>query len=273
MENVLEKLEILKKGADKEKITSVMAELKSAAIKSCQDYNQAIIDKDKSIVDIDKKIIEYVGGYNYLAKYLCYIECSEADDPMLEAITRITVEVIRTKDIKEGDLKITKRSIVDAEQEIDLYKLHDFIKGGIGYEKDWFLKVEKLNLLATLCLASDLGYTAEQIKELDCSYAMRDLAREKELKGTLLTKEGKVAAVSKREWLRALTDVVQSMIGENYQPINHDVTYLLNCLTSKGKKPLTVNAANHRQLRTILLNICHRVATGKHYSVNARLKK
>lgn len=273
MKDLLEKLETLKKGLDKKKIAEFMTTLKSDAEKLCKDYNQAIIEKDKSIIDIDKDIIECVGAYNNLAKHLCFIECSETEDPMIEAIKRITVKIIRTKDVKEGELKITKRSIVDSEQEIDLYKLHNFVKDGIGYEKDWFLKVEKLNLLATLCLASDLGYTASQIKELDCSYAMRDLSREKEVKGTLLTKEGKVAAVSKREWLRALTDVVQSMMGENYKPINHDVTYLLNCLTSKGKKVLTVNAANHRQLRTVLLNICHRIATEKHYSVNARLKK
>lgn len=257
---------------DKEQMLKLMAEFKEDAKAKCLDYNEALLEQDGTVIELNDSIMDKVGKYNYLAKKVCIIECAEAENPMIEAIKRLTVQTIRVKDVKEGELKTPIRSIVDTTQEIDLYKLHSYVKGGIGYDKTWIEKIEKLNLLMTLCVASDLKLSADRIKELDCSYSMRELSRDKEIKGTLV-KDGKVAAPSKREWLKALTDMTQSMMGEEYKPTSHDVAYLLACHTAKGKDPRVVKVASHKQLRSILLNICNNVLLQGGYDINARLKK
>jgi len=58
------------------------------------------------------------------------------------------------------------------------------------------------------------------------------------------------------------------MIGEDYKAITHDVNYILAVYSKKGRKALTVTASNHKQMRQIIMEICHRIVTGGRYDID-----
>ena len=91
------------------------------------------------------------------------------------------------------------------------------------------------------------------------SYAMSEIAKGYDL--------GKNPA-SKTNLLKTLTAIVQAMVGEEYKPVSHDVNFLLSVYSRKSRKALTVTCANHKYMRGYVMEICHRIVTGKTYEVD-----
>ncbi len=104
--------------------------------------------------------------------------------------------------------------------------------------------------------AKDLGIDPTTIND---SYAMSEISKGYDL--------GKNPA-SKTNLLKTLTTIVQAMVGEKYKPVSHDVYFLLSVYSRKSRKALTVTCANHKYLRNYVMEICHRIVTGKVYEVD-----
>lgn len=205
-----------------------------------------------------------VGKYTNISRDECFKALKETDDPMLEAVKQLTYPSIKIVDVqgKKDGSELAKTIINDTEKSIDLFKLHKYVGGdGIGANKQWPYMVEKFNMLMTAQKAVDLGINPKKINN---SYAMSEISDGIDLGKT---------PTSKTNILKTLQSIITAMIGEEYKATSHDVNYLLSIYSRKSRKALTVSCANHRYMRQYLMEICHRIALGKVYDVEFKMKK
>lgn len=236
-----------------------LQEIKASVEEEVKAYNEAMQDaKFDEASKLDTEMTEKVNEYTAIVRDMCFEDCAAAEDPMIAAVTALSFMTIGVKDNKKGDEKIPVREIIERERQIDLYKLHKYVNGGIGQNKDWVHMIEKFNLTMTCQKAKDLGIDPTAIND---SYAMSEIAKGYDL--------GKNPA-SKTNLLKTLTAIVQAMIGEEYKPVSHDVNFLLSVYSRKSRKALTVSCANHKYMRNYIMEICHRIVTGKVYEVDYR---
>lgn len=236
-----------------------LQEIKASVEEKVKAYNEAMQDaKFDEASKLDTEMTEEVNEYTAIVRDMCFEDCAAAEDPMITAVTALSFMTIGVKDNKKGDEKIPVREVIERERQIDLYKLHKYVNGGIGQNKDWVHMIEKFNLLMTCQKAKDLGIDPTAIND---SYAMSEIAKGYDL--------GKNPA-SKTNLLKTLTTIVQAMVGEEYKPVSHDVNFLLSVYSRKSRKALTVSCANHKYMRNYIMEICHRIVTGKVYEVDYR---
>lgn len=239
-----------------------MQELRASVEANVKAYNDANQNaRFEEVSKLDTSIQEAVNEYTSIARDICFEDCAATDDPMMTAIKTLEYTTIGVKDSKKGDDKIPVREVIEKERQIDLLKLHKFVDGGIGKDKNWAYMIEKLNMLMTAQKAVDLGIDPKDIND---SYAMNKISREYNL--------GKNPA-SKTNLLKTLTLIVQAMIGEEYKPVSHDVNFLLSVYSRKSRKALTVTCANHKYMRGYMMEICHRIVMGKTYDIDYKKMK
>lgn len=234
-----------------------LKELRAAVDEKVKAYNEAMQDgKFDDVQKLDTEITDSVNEFTSIVRDMCFEDCAASDDPMMAAVTALSFMTIGVKDTKKGDEKLPVREVIEKERQIDLLKLHKFVEGGIGHNKEWAYMIEKFNLLMTCQKAKDLGIDPTAIND---SYAMSEIAKGYDL--------GKNPA-SKTNLLKTLTAIVQAMVGEEYKPVSHDVNFLLSVYSRKSRKALTVTCANHKYMRGYVMEICHRIVTGKTYEVD-----
>lgn len=234
-----------------------LPEIKAVLDAKVKDYNEAMLDhRFDDASKLDSEIAEKISEYGELTRDICLMECAETDDPMLEAVKRLEYETLAVKDSKEDGSDFKVRTIVDRVKPIDPVKLDEFVSGGIGHNKNWKLMIEQFNLRMTLKVAEDIGVDPKGIND---SYYMSKLARDVDL--------GKTPC-SKTNLLKTLQLIVSAMIGDDYKAITHDVNYIMAVYSKKGRKALTVTASNHKQMRQIIMEICHRIVTGGRYDID-----
>lgn len=244
----------------KAEMTSKLEETKKELEAKVTAYNSFMMEsKLDDAIKADAEIQELKNQCVAYARDICFVECAEAEDPMMEAIRRLEFDTVAIKDVKSKDEKFAVREIQIRPRQIDLLKLHMFIKGenkeGIGKDKNWNLIIEKFNLLMTCKVAKEIEADVTNIND---SYAMSKLARDIDL--------GKNPC-SNTNMLKTLTAVVQAMIGEEFKPVSHDVKFIERAYVRKSRKALTVTCANHNQMRGLVMEVCHRIVTGKAYDV------
>ena len=245
----------------REERVSRMQTLRSEAEELVRDYNQEnqeghVSEAFRIAADLEQKINEY--GAESMA--LCFEEVKATEDPMLEAVKRLTYPAIAVKDEKVGESEIIVRTVIDRDRPIDLLRLDKFC-GGIGHDKNWAHIAQKMNFLLTAQKCIDLGISPKAVND---SYSMSEIAREFDM--------GK-NPTSKTNLLRTLQTVVTAMLGEGYKATSHDVNFLLSVFAKKNRKALTVTCANHKNFRGYIAEICHRIVTGKPYVVEFKQKK
>lgn len=234
-----------------------LKELRATVEEKVKAYNEAMQDgKFDDVQKLDTEITDSVNEYTSIVRDMCFEDCAASDDPMMTAVTLLSFMTIGVKDTRKGDEKLPVREVIEKERQIDLLKLHKFVDGGIGHNKEWAYMIEKFNLLMTCQKAKDLGIDPTAIND---SYAMSEIAKGYDL--------GKNPA-SKTNLLKTLTAIVQAMVGEEYKPVSHDVNFLLSVYSRKSRKALTVTCANHKYMRGYVMEICHRIVTGKTYEVD-----
>jgi len=199
---------------------------------------------------------------------------------ILRAITQLTYPTKGYK-INKEDEKITGMVIVDRTATVDIRKLckHN------GFDKFWINYLEKFNLLLTLRAATELmgvdkGATKEQeqefaavLKSINDSYYMKEKAKELAM-GKTPTSNNSIC-----KQLQMVIDKILFVASEKdpavntYKANNHDVAYLLMCYTKKGKGALKVVAAKHTYVERLIVEIIHRILTGKVYGLDYQMKK
>lgn len=233
--------------------------VQSGDLNPCMEYPSTDANGNATVstLYIRAVIDSVIGEYTAMSRKQCFDELKQTEDPMLEAVTRLTFPTIRLteKKIGEGELETRVASITDSEKYIDLLKLHKEVAGGIGYDKRWSPILEQINFLLTARKAKELGIDPTVVND---SYAMSDIARQIDL--------GK-NPVSNTNLLKTLQGAVTAMLGEGYKATSHDVNFLLSVYSRKNRAALTVSCANHKYMRQYVAEICHRIVTGKSYNV------
>ena len=247
--------------------------LRSIAVILAQEYTAATLDEVMNptveVTTVDGIVKEVavraametaVNKYTNIACTECLENLSKSETPMYEAIIQLTYPTIRIVDKQGGKDETPKTVIEDSERYIDLIKLHNLVKGGIGVEKDWAYMIEKLNYLLTAQKAIDLGIDP---KEVYSNFAMTDIAREIDMGKT---------PTSKTNILKTLQIVVTAMIGAEYKATSHDVNFLLSVFSKKNRRALTVSCANHKSMRQYMMEICHKIILEKNYALDYHKK-
>lgn len=239
-----------------------LTELRAKAEESVKAYNEAVQEKKfEDAAKIDAEINDTINTYTAVAREICYEECKATDNPMLTAVTKLRFKTIGVKDEKPkgaGDDAMSIRVVVEKERPIDLSKLHNYC-GGIGVDKNWSHTVQKLNFLMTARVCERLGINPKTVND---SYAMSDIAKSINMGKT---------PTSNTALLKQLQMAIDAMIGEEYKATSHDVNYLLEIYSKKGRAALTVICANHRYFREYIAEVCHRIVTDK--AIVAEYKK
>lgn len=251
-------------------------------------YNKMLIDEDITHDDIKAvfgEIEKHSKEYNGVAETLCYFDLSETENIMLEAVKKMYFETIKIKEDKKN--KPHNLSVEYRDKYIDLSKLNKYVPGGIGADKNWVHKVEKLNLLLTAKVATDIDANTDLSTINDC-FTMSKIGEEYKVNKNMF---------SNTRVLNELTEVVKAMIGEKsdivktdkdgnpvleengntvykeYKALKVDREYLLNSFTKQSKTALKVSCSNRKGMNNILLNICHRIALNTRYDIESKLIK
>ena len=235
------------------KLTGYRATAEAKAL----EYNAAMQEaRFADAIKIEEDITKAVNEYTALARTMCFDACKNTPNPMLTAIQTLQFVTIAVRDEKIEDEKLSKRTIVEKNMNIDLVKLHKYCEG-IGHDKDWYHLVQKMNYHLTLRQCERLDVDPKSVKD---SYLMSEVARSKDF--------GK-NPTSNTTLLKTLQTVITAMLGEQYKAKSHDVNYLVDIYCKKKNgKALTVSVANHKYLVNYLAEICHRIVTDGRYGVD-----
>lgn len=203
------------------------------------------------------------------------IEESSDEKPLLYlAAKMLRFDSVKIKDEKNNETKEITKVLETKSTPIDPLELQQYKGIGIGAEnnKDWHYDIEKFNFRLTLKTAVDLGMTDERIKAINDSYSMSKLIE---------SFRNGATPFSNTQLLKELNAIVQKMIGSDYKATSHDVQFLIHTWGKKDSKAgLSINAATHKNLRMVLMDIlCNVIKTkesgtkNSFYSVVYKVKK
>lgn len=241
--------------------TAKLAELRGTVDEQVKVFNDAVQNgRFEESARADKAMTDAINEYTATVRDMCFADCKATEDPMLTAVKTLSYVTIGVKDEQKGDDMVPVRVVVDKERQIDLLKLDNYC-GGIGADKNWMHAAQQMNFLLTAQKARDLGLDPAKVND---SYAMSEIARQFNM--------GK-NPTSKTNLLRTLQMVVTAMVGDGYKATSHDVNFLLSVYSKKNRKALTVSCANHRSFRGYVMEICHRIVTGKTYELEYKTKR
>lgn len=247
----------------REEMLRKCAEQRAKAEAKANEYNDALISK-ASAIDLNQKaeiLAEIIKEYDRMSRTVTFEDCRLSEDPMKAAVLKLTYPTLKTVfKATSGDPKELKMcSVIEAEKAIPLDKLHAYCDG-IGADKKWIYYAQQLNLLITAKTAKELNNNVD-LKAINDSYAMDKIARELDMGKT---------PTSNTQLLKQLNIVIAAMLGSDFKGTSHDVAFLVNAWSKKGKKALSIVAARHTTMYNLMLEICHAIMTEKVYELEIK---
>lgn len=229
--------------------TEATAEAKKAEIRANIEaqivkFNNAVmLARGKAKDEAKKKADDLCKDYAKESKLDFAAKCRQAADPMTEALRLMYYPRLRVSVKEDKETKLDVMTLVEDVQQIDLDWLHKKIEGGIGVDKSWVSKAERMNMALTEMANSTLGKPVQDVRAV---YRIKAeaLAEEGfttgESTGLNAADEGIIADVKK---------VVGAMIGEAFAEeikpevgadgkvsAPKEVSYILMAHTSRDRK-------------------------------------
>lgn len=247
-------------------IKKILNDNHEAIVKLIGGYNEALKENDLAkATQIEKELKEAEVAYIDAKCVEVFSELAQAENPVKAAAEKHSYLVVSHRTRREEGVVTGFEIIEDKVRQIDLVKFCEFCK----LPTAWKYSVEKFNQLLALRTANELKMTKAQIKKICDSFFMNDLARQVEMGGT----PDSNTAICKQ--LQQVIDAVMfedNGKGKNiYRVNNHDVAYLLMCYTKRGKKVLSVAVAKNAYIHRLVLDVMHRIVTGKAYDLEYRM--
>ena len=236
-------------------------------------YNTELANEVPSQIALNRIVEdmkEVESDYLTVKTRLVFAECAKADRPMYAAILKHSFETLRHKIAKEGDeIKIVRCVINPITRPIDLLAFDTYLKGTASHDNTWPHMVTKLTMLLTANVAKNLGIDPKTVND---SFAMGEIARKLEMGGT---------PTSNTQLLKQVQKILDALIYQEnpethanlYQASSHDVAYLKEIFSKKGKVELQVACAKPSFMRQIIADIAYRIIGNKLYSVEFAKKK
>lgn len=267
--------------AKKVNIAEVTAKTKAELLEDIKKYvsqwnESAMFSEFKVMKALEKKMSEAVEKYTAECERECFRELEKAENPMYAAAMTLTFKTVKVKEVKKkgadgkptGEVEMTTEETV---KRIDPYRLHEFVKDGIGADKSWSAKVERLNMLFTAAMAAELNAKDKSGNPLNPTVIRDTIAMSEEARKISLKSEGK--AINSKTMLTNLQSVIDAMIGEGYEATPSMVAYLKACHSRAGRESLTVVCSNKRTMRQYMLDCCHAAITGNAYVLDYKKSK
>ncbi len=231
-------------------------------------YSKALVKNDfQQMSSIENELKDAEGAYAEEQMRACFAECRAADNPILEAVRRYSYTVMAHRVLRE-DGNVVGIELTEREKQISLVKLAKFC----DMSHLWEYKVEKFGSLLCMRAAKELGMTDAEVKKIEGLYYMNELSKVEEL-GGVPTSNNQIVKL-----LQSVIDAVLYVEGDNgknmYRCNNHDVAYLLMCYTKRNKKKtLTIDVAKNTFVHSLVMDVMHRLVTGKSYDLNYQIIK
>jgi len=229
-------------------------------------YNEAMaLGEFRTMSRLDEETKKLVKEYTSEAEIECFNALLATDDPLLEAAKVLNFGTIKVRDESDNDTNTKTRVIEDSLKTIDPVRLNKKSHEGLGANKDWVKDMRLLNSAMVTRKAAKLGIPAK-----DCCDGVKkvfaELARFKS------TCEG-VDPTSDDALFEDLQNLTNAMLGDGYAIEDRDVEYVWTGFAKKGKRALQVACSNPRNFGETILEVCHRVVTGKSYEIISKAKK
>ena len=251
--------------------TKTLSDLLIEANNAKMEINEAILGDSASKIENAKKTMDTaVREYNEMAVVLEYQTLRAKSAPMLEAIEQLTIACIEAKRNEDKDTKIVTYSIEPTTKQISLVAFDEYCRRDkltITPDKHWMYAVERFCLLVTYRIMKELG---GDTKKLEDTYYISDIARQIDMGKT---------PMSNNQMLAQLQQIIDGIIlkdngGKNlYKATSHDVAYIVQTMTRRGKVSGTVVAPKPATMHTLIMDVLHRIVCNKDYKVEYMTKK
>ena len=248
-----------------------LTELYIEAENAKKELNAAILSDSVSQIEGAKKAMDTaVKEYNDTAVIMDYETLKSKSAPMLAAIEQLTIACIEAKRNEDKDTKIVTYSIEPVNKQISLPAFDEYCgreKLQIAPDRLWIYSVEQFCLLITYRIMKELGGDTRKLME---TYYISDIARQIDLGET---------PMSNSKILKQLQTIVDGIIyeaegGKNiYKVTSHDVCYIVQTMTRRGKVSGTVVAPKPATMHTLIMDVLHRIVTDAEYKVEYVTKK
>ena len=247
-------------------IKEKISELREEVVEKINKYNEALKENDLAkATRFEQELKEAEASYAELKSVEVFTELKGKENPVREAIITHSYYVISHRVLREDGVVKGFEIVEDKVRQIDLVKFCKFC----NLDTMWQYNVERFNQLLAMRAANELKMTKAQIKKICDSFYMNDLARQIEMGGT---------PDSNTSICKQLQQVLDALLFEDngkgknvYRVNNHDVAYLLMCYTKRGKKTLSVAVAKNAYMHRLVMDVAHRIVTGKTYDLEYRM--
>lgn len=251
-----------------------MSEILSAKRKEVEDrieaYNKAIAKNDfAAMARIEAELKEAEKAYAAQSQNEVFDVCKKSENPVLKAVEMYTYPVLAHRRMLSDGVLVGFELVEDRVKQLDLVKLCKWC----DMPHLWEYKVERLGNLLCMRVATELGLSKAQVAQIEKLYYMNALARKAEMTGAVPT--------SNTQLVKLLQEVIDSVLfvegdkpGMNkFRCNNRDVAYFLACYTKRGRKELSVSVAKNSYVHTLVMDVMHRIVTGKVYDVEFKMIK
>ncbi len=247
-------------------IKKIIEERRNDIIAKIKEYNEALKANNLTETNrIEKELKDAESAYAEAKCIEVFGNLAKTANPVKEAVAMYSYSVVSHKVNRENGIIVGFELVENKERQIDLVKFCEYIKA----PTDWKHLVERFNQLLALRTANELKMSKSQIKKICDSFYMSSLAHRCEIGDT----PDSNTAICKQ--LQQIVDAIlfeDNGKGKNvYRVNNHDVAYLLMCYTKRGKKVLSVAVAKSVYIHRLILDIMHRIVTGKSYDLEYRM--
>lgn len=250
---------------------ATIAEQINAKIK---EYNESLKKNDlKKVSKAESELRELEKEYSSAMMAQVCDEIAEksektGENPVKLAIEKYQYEVLSHKANRDDNGAIESIEMAYRMRQIDLVK---FCKR-CRLDTSWQYSVESFNQLLALRVATELKLSKKKILEICNSFNMNKLAERAEAGDT----PASTTQICKK--LQAIIDKVlyeDNGKGKNtYSANSHDVAYILHTYCKRSsKKALSVAVAKNSFMHTLLVDVMHRIVTGKVYDLEYAMVK
>lgn len=229
-------------------------------------YNEAMaLGEYRTMSRLDEETKKLVKEYTSEAEDECFDALLATENPLLEAAKVLEFTTIKVRDESDNDTGTKTRVIEDTVKTIDPVRLNKRSREGLGADKNWVKNMRLLNFAMVTRKAAKLGIPAK-----DCCDGVKKVFAE--LAHFKTTCEG-VDPTSDEALLEDLQNLINAMLGEGYTVEGKDVEYVWTGFAKRGKRALQIACTNNSKLGEAIIEICHRMVTGKSYEITSKAKK
>ena len=210
---------------------------------------------------------ELVKGLNKVYRADQFVELKKQEKPLETAIRQLDYKQYKLTQTKDKDTDISTFTLDEVTRRINLLDFISFCAPAtIVADPIGVTKLANFAMLLSARKLLDLGGKQEELNALLSTYRMVKGAKRNEVKD-----RDKILTSNKtmESELQALVDA----FIPGLKVVKEDVMFMVDVFTSQGKENLSVRLGDPRKMADIIIQVMHKLLTGKQYSVEYKAAK